>query len=233
MRIGWLSPLFASLLLLGLPIRANAHDGYRHEGGEHENHEHGGHGHGAHEHEGYGHEGRPATPTLQKRIKPNIPDTVLIDQNGRKHRFYTDLVKGKTVLMNAVYTSCPGVCPIQTSVFARVQGLLGDRVGKDVQMISVSIDPVTDTPERLKSYAQKFHVQPGWLFLTGSKQDVGEVLRAMDLYAAVPSEHTPIAAVGYEPGAVWMKMINITAPSDIVGRLDYVRELGESEGRTP
>lgn len=202
----------------GARERVHQHEGRGHEGHDHASHDHAGHDHDRH----------ALLPSLQKRIEPSIPDTVLIDQNGVKHRFYTDLIKGKTVLMNGVYTSCPGVCPIQTSVFARVQALLGDRVGNDVQMISVSIDPVTDTPQKLKKYAEKFHVKPGWLFLTGPRQDVAEVLRAMDLYSAVPSEHTPIAAVGYEPGAVWMKMINITAPSDIVGRLDYVRRLGEA-----
>ncbi len=216
MRIPWL-PLLSALLLVAVPVCVYASDGHHHEDHGHEGREHGAHEHGTH---------APAG-TLQKRIKPNIPDTVLIDQDGNKHRFYSDLIEGKTVLINAVYTSCAGVCPIQTSVFARVQMLLGDRVGKDVQMISVSIDPVTDTPERLKKYTQKFDVKPGWVFLTGSKQDVTGVLQAMDLYAAVPSEHTPIMAVGYEPGAVWMKMINITAPRDIVGRLDYVKRLGE------
>lgn len=168
-----------------------------------------------------------AVPALEKNLRPVIPDTVLTDQDGNKHHFYSDLIKGKTVLINAVYTSCAGVCPIQTAVFAKVQTMLGERVGADVQMISVTLDPVTDTPERLKEFADKFNVGPGWLFLTGTKQEVTEVLRAVDLYSPVPAEHTPIAAIGHEPGEVWMKVINVTAPADIVGRMERVRELGE------
>ncbi len=174
------------------------------------------------------HDGLPAaSPALVKDLRPRIPDTVLTDQFGNKHHFYSDLVKGKTVLINAVYTSCAGVCPIQTAVFSKVQSMLGERVGDDVQMISVTLDPVTDTPERLKEFADKFHVGPGWLFLTGSKQEVTEVLRAVDLYSPLPAQHTPIAAIGHEPGEVWMKVINVTAPADIVGRMQRVKELGE------
>lgn len=180
-------------------------------------------GNSEHQHHGLA----PAVATLEKHLQPLIPDTVLTDQYGNKHRFYTDLVKGKTVLINAVYTSCAGVCPIQTAVFSKVQSMLGQHVGEDVQMISVTLDPVTDTPERLREFADKFHVGPGWLFLTGSKQEVTEVLRSMDLYSPVPAQHTPIAAIGHEPGEVWMKVINVTAPADIVGRIQRVKELGE------
>ena len=185
------------------------------------------------EHEGHLHHEPPPMPAREKKIEPRIPDTVLIDQDGKEHRFYSDLVKGKTVLMNAVYTSCPGVCPIQTTVFSRVQKLLGDRVGKDVQIISVTLDPVTDTPERLKEFSERFDVGPGWVFLTGSKHDVAEVLQAMDLYSPVPEQHTPIASIGNEPGAVWMKIINITSPGEIVSRIEHVEALGERSAAAP
>jgi len=167
-----------------------------------------------------------ASTASQKDIRPQIPDTLLTDQDGNKHHFYNDLIKGKTVLINAVYTSCAGVCPIQTAVFSKVQSLLGDRVGRDIQIISVTLDPVTDTPARLKEFSERFDVGPGWVFLTGTKQEVTEVLQAMDLYSPVPAQHTPIAAIGHEPGAVWMKVINVTAPTDIVGRMQRIEELG-------
>ena len=158
---------------------------------------------------------------------PQIPDPVLVDQNGERHRFYTDLVKGKLVLMNSIFTSCPGTCPAQTAIFAQVQQLLADRPGMNVQMLSVSLDPVTDTPERLKEFADRFHAKPGWLFLTGPKQDVTEVLQAMDIYSADPADHTPMAAIGHEPAGLWMKVINLNAPADIAARVERVKALGD------
>jgi protein SCO1/2 len=186
-------------------------------------------GQGEHQHH---HPAEPAAaPAEEQALRPQIPDTVLIDQDGQRHRFYNDLVKDKLVLMNSVYTSCPGTCPMQTAIFQRVQRLLGDRLGQDVQMISVSLDPVTDTPARLKEFAARFGIETGkgWVFLTGPKPDVYEVLQAMDLFAPVPEEHTPIAAIGHEPAGLWMKVINLSAPREIVSRLDYVKELGERQ----
>ena len=183
--------------------------------------------HGDH-HAGHGDHGVADAPARQEDLRPQIPDTVLVDQNGREHRFYTDLVKGNLVLMNAIYTSCQGSCPIQTTVFARVQKLLGDRLGKDVRMISVSLDPLTDTPEKLRAFMEQQKVDPeGWLFLTGPRPAVVEVLEAMDLYSPVPEEHTPIAAIGNEPAGLWMKTINLTAPAEILKRLEYVKQLGD------
>jgi protein SCO1/2 len=171
--------------------------------------------------------GLSAKPRAE-RIETNIPDIVLVDQNGELRRFYSDLVEGKIVLMNAVYTSCAGTCPMQTSIFASVQRHLGDRVGRDVQMISVSLDPTTDRPDKLKEFAERYGAKPGWVFLTGSKEDVKTVLEAVDLYAAVPEEHTPICAVGNDETGVWMKLINLSSPHEIVKRLEYVAQLDPS-----
>jgi len=156
---------------------------------------------------------------------------VLIDQHGKPRHFYRDLVKDKVVLINAIYTSCAATCPIQSTIFKHVQMTLGDRVGQDVQMISVTLDPVTDTPAKLNEFAERFKAKKGWVFLTGSKQNVTTVLRAMDLYAANPEDHTPIAAVGHEASGIWMKLINLTSPLDIVHRVEHVQSLGEERLR--
>lgn len=192
------------------------------------------HGHGGHHAHGHGAASEqagaaPPAPKVEPRVEPvpgpQIPDIALTDQNGKRHRFYTDLVKGKLVIMNAIFTSCGGSCPVQTQIFAGVARRLGDRVGKDVQMISVSLDPTIDTPERLGEFARRHGADPDWLFLTGPRPDVAKVLRAMDLYAADPRQHTPIAVIGNEPTGVWMKTINLTAPVEIVNKLEQVASL--------
>src|SRR5690242_19467161 len=108
----------------------------------------------------------------------NVP---LITQDGKVVRFYDDLLKGKAVVINLIYTRCTASCPLETAKLAQVQRLLGDRVGKDVFFYSISIDPTHDTPEALKAYARRFHVGPGWLFLTGKDEDVRLVSKKLGL----------------------------------------------------
>jgi protein SCO1/2 len=110
---------------------------------------------------------------------PNVP---LTDQNGRTVHLYDDLLKGKTVVVNLIYTQCQDSCPLETARLLQVQKMLGDHVGKDVFFYSVSIDPEHDTPAVLKAYAEKFHAGPGWLFLTGKKTDIDLVAHKLGLY---------------------------------------------------
>ncbi|MGB7620739.1 MAG: SCO family protein, partial [Terriglobia bacterium] len=100
---------------------------------------------------------------------PNVP---LITQDGKTVHFYDDLLKGKLVAIDLIYTHCKDACPLETARLAQVQKMLGDRVGKDIFFYSISIDPKRDTPEVLKEYAEKFHVGPGWTFLTGKEEDI-------------------------------------------------------------
>lgn len=171
-------------------------------------------------------------------LQAQIPDTVLTDQHGKEVHFYTDLVRGKRVLLNAIYTTCSGSCPAQTSIFTSVQKHLAKHpeIG-DVQLISISLDPLTDKPARLAEFAEKYEAQPGWTFLTGSRENVREVLEAMDLYVAIKEQHDPICVLGNESTGVWMKMVNLATPREIVDRLAYVAKLDPREvvggGRSP
>src|SRR6185369_6332302 len=99
-------------------------------------------------------------------------DVELIDQDGKKVHFYSDVLKGKTVVVNAFFTTCTSVCPPMNRNMEKIQEALGDRVGRDVFLVSITVDPETDTPERMKEYAKKFHAGAGWTFLTGKKENL-------------------------------------------------------------
>src|SRR5512132_1927734 len=101
-----------------------------------------------------------------------FPDVVLTTQDGKAVRFYDDLLKDKFVAIDLIYTRCKFSCPLATARLAQVQRILGDRVGKDIFFYSITLEPEHDTPEVLKAYAQKYNAGPGWLFLTGKKEDV-------------------------------------------------------------
>jgi len=137
---------------------------------------------------------------------PNVP---LTTQHGTVIRFYDDLLKGKSVAINLIYTSCTDECPLETARLVQVQRLLGDRVGKDIFFYSLTSDPRRDTPEVLKAYAEKFGVGPGWLFLTGKDADLKLVSRKLGLSrrndATNRDGHMPILMVGAEPTGRWMR----------------------------
>jgi protein SCO1/2 len=136
---------------------------------------------------------------------PNVP---LVTHNGETVRFYDDLIKDKVVVINFMFTSCGDVCPAETARLRQIQKELGDRVGRDVFMYSISIDPENDTPEVLKRYAEKFKIGPGWLFLTGKAEDVALLQKKLGLFIADlpdPDDHNVNLIVGNEATGRWMK----------------------------
>jgi len=139
---------------------------------------------------------------------PNVP---LVTHEGKTVRFFDDLIKGKVVAINFIYTTCPDVCPLETASLREVQDILGDQVGRDVFMYSITIDPDTDTPEVLKRYMEKFEVGPGWTFLTGKKDDITLLRRKLGLYSDEAGEekleeHKVNGIIGNQSTGRWMKM---------------------------
>lgn len=149
-----------------------------------------------------------------------IPDTAVYDQDGRKLNFYTDLVRGKTVAINFIFTTCTTICPPLTATFRKVQQQLGERVGRDVQLISVSVDPTTDVPERLKSFSQKFGAGPGWTFVTGSKPAVDQLLKSLGAAVGDKNDHTPMILVGNEAAGYWTRTYGLAPAATILKTID-------------
>jgi protein SCO1 len=148
--------------------------------------------------------------------KINVPDLELLDQNGRKIHFYTDLVKDQTVVINFIFTTCTTICPPLGATFARVQKELGDKVGRDVRFISISVDPATDTPERLKAWGAKFHAGEGWTFVTGNKPQVDELLRALGASSARREDHSPTVLIGNDAHGTWTRTYGLANTSQLV-----------------
>lgn len=144
---------------------------------------------------------------------PNVP---LTTQDGKTVHFYDDLVKGKIVAINLIYTTCKYACPLETARLAQVQKVLGDRMGRDVFFYSITIDPEHDTPEVLKEYAQRFHAGPGWTFLTGKPADIELISKKIGLYSEPdptnPDGHTPNLLVGNETTGQWMRNSGLDNP---------------------
>ncbi len=144
---------------------------------------------------------------------PNVP---FVTHDGTTVRFYDDLLKGKSVAVNVMYTSCKDECPLETARLVQVQKILGERMGKDIFFYSITIDPKRDTPAALKAYAEKFGVGPGWLFLTGKEEDTRLVAKKLGLSrqndALRRDGHTAILMVGNEPTGQWMRNSAVDNP---------------------
>ncbi len=138
-----------------------------------------------------------------------FPDHVLIDQDGEEQRFFTDLIEGKVVVINFIYTSCPDTCPLETARLAEVYSILGDRVGDDVFFYSISIDPERDTPEVMKAYAEQFGAGKGWKFLTGDEDEIISLRKKLGLYRPEVAEedkldHNLSIVIGNQATGRWM-----------------------------
>jgi cytochrome oxidase Cu insertion factor (SCO1/SenC/PrrC family) len=154
-------------------------------------------------------------PVSSSFSSAKIPDAEVYDQNGKQLNFYSDLIKGKTVAINFVFTTCTAVCPSLTATFRRVQQDAAER-GLDVQLISVSVDPTVDTPERLHEFAAKFKAGPGWTFVTGDKARVDSVLQALGVAVANKNDHTPMLLIGNDVSNYWTRAYGLSSPTKIV-----------------
>jgi len=151
-----------------------------------------------------------------------IPDVEVLDQEGNQLHFYSDLIKGKTVAINFIFTNCTTICPPLAATFARVQKEMGDKVGKDVHLISISVDPLTDTPERLKAWGAKFKAGAGWTFVTGNKQEMDTLLNALGAYVSKREDHTPSVIVGNDLKSVWTRTYGLAKASQMVALIENV-----------
>jgi len=179
--------------------------------------------------------GEPGSPRPGAAISPrerlrdeHFPNVTLTTHQGKQVRFYDDLLKGKIVVINFMYTSCKDACPLTTAHLVKVQKLLGERVGRDVFMYSLTIDPKHDTPVVLRNFAEKFHTGPGWLFLTGKDDDL-ELLRVKLGFIDPDPEvdknranHIGTVEYGNEPLSLWGACPGLAHPEWIAKEISWV-----------
>jgi protein SCO1 len=144
-----------------------------------------------------------------------IPNSLVYDQSGKELDFYTDLIKGKTVAINFIFTTCTASCPPLTATFRKVQQDVAQR-GLDVKLISISVDPTVDTPERLLAFAQKYNAEPGWTFVTGNKTEIDSLLKGLGVAITNKNDHTPMIMIGNDVADYWTRAYGLSAPTKLV-----------------
>ncbi len=179
----------------------------------------------------------PPSAETEKRDGPvtsmKIPDVTVYDQDGKQLHFYSDLVRGKTVAINFIFTTCTTICPPLTATFRKVQQELGNDGGRDVRLISVSVDPANDVPERLKAFAAAFGAEPGWSFVTGNKLDIDRLLKALGAFVGDKNDHTPMILVGNEKAGYWTRTYGLAAPATLIRIINEAADKTAAEPAEP
>jgi protein SCO1/2 len=158
---------------------------------------------------------------LSAAAREYFTDVRLLTQNGDSVRLYSDLLDAKVVVINAFFGECTGSCPKISGILTGLQERLGDHMGKDVFFLSFSVDPEMDTPGKLKEYANRFHAKPGWLFLTGRKENVDFALARLGQKVAKKEDHLTIFMIGNNKTGLWKKVF---APSSTADSLKVIVE---------
>ena len=162
------------------------------------------------------------TGYTRKEAGYQVPDVMLTNQHGEKVSIAKVFDGKEPVMLNFIFTSCTTICPVLSATFAQVQKKYGDQID-GVQMVSISIDPEYDTPVRLNQYAQRFHAQEGWTFLTGDFDTVMNVLNAFDAYRGDKMNHIPLALISTPGASNWVRLEGFANASDLVNEYQAMR----------
>jgi protein SCO1 len=163
-----------------------------------------------------------APPGQSSASQRYFTDIALLDQDGVERRLYSDLLRGKIVIINVLFTRCDNACPVMAHTLARVQEFLGDRLGADVHMLSISVDPEADTPARLKAYASGLKARPGWFFLSGNQRNIDAVLQKLGQRVERKEDHSNLFLIGNDRTGLWKKVFGMAPYEDIVRVLETV-----------
>jgi protein SCO1 len=160
-----------------------------------------------------------------------FPNSVVYDHNGRKLRFYDDVVRGKVVAFNMMYTACAGICPRNTANLKIVQGALAEHLGKEIFMYSMTLRPEMDSPKELRAYMDLYEIpaDKGWTFLTGVPAELGVIRRKLGFYNKDPvidadlKQHTGMVRIGNEALDRWAMAPAMGSHKQIVRELLHLR----------
>ncbi len=155
-------------------------------------------------------------------VPVRVIDRKVVDQDGVTHSFAKDIVGDHIVVVDFIYTSCGTLCPLQSAILADLQDKLGDRLGRDVTFISLSVDPVTDDPEKLHAEAERYQAKPAWRFLTGQPKDIEVILTGLQAWVETPEDHPGFFLVGAGGQEKWTKLDGLPTPDQLMEKIDAV-----------
>ena len=151
------------------------------------------------------------------RVVLSVPDIEVVNQDGRHLRFNSQVIDGRIAIVTGFFTTCSSMCPITQEKLSQVAKLLGSRLGKDVVIVSVSVDAENDTPARMKNWAEKFHIGHGWTLLSGNRTEVDTLLKSLGLFVELRQRHQSALMIG-STATGWVRISSWT-PSEKLAKL--------------
>jgi len=162
----------------------------------------------------------PAEAPAPASVKVVLRDAPLLDASGKRVRLSQEVIGGRIAVVNFIYTSCTTVCPVSSATFQQLQQKLGPRLGKDVVLVSITVDPLRDTSQRLREYAGRYEAREGWVWLTGAKPDVDSVLKGLGAYSSRFEDHPSMVMVGDARGGPWTRFFGFPSVDELLARID-------------
>ena len=153
----------------------------------------------------------------------DVPDVELVDQHGDKDLFVSSRIGDRLAVITFTFSNCATVCPALHGIFGKLQDRIGEDLGKGTVMLTVTVDPARDIPERLEHHAMHHKAKPGWSFLTGEKSDVNRLLKAVEVYSPDILDHPPTVFVVDGRRGVWTRLYGFPPPAKITEVLDGYR----------
>lgn len=161
------------------------------------------------------------TPPL-KGSREYFSDVPLLDQTGKRVRFYSDLLQGKVVVINSFFGTCTSICPPMMTKLRQLQNALGDRLGREVFFVSLTVDPERDTPTRLREFARNYGARPGWSMVTGKKENVDWALYKVGHFVDSPDNHSGLLIIGNEATRTWKKIPSTVRLEQLLDEVESV-----------
>ena len=179
---------------------------------------------------GLAEEAAPTAPAAdaaaaEQKARNYFTDLEVVDQNGKRLRFYSDVLKDRVVLINFIFTNCPDACPLVTHKLNQVRGLMAESIKDEVWFISISVDPERDTPEAMKAFARKQGVDESrWLFLTGPKENLEFIVKRLGQYTQEIEAHSTLMLAGNDRTRHWTRVMPMVPPNGVAEQLRAIAE---------
>jgi len=163
--------------------------------------------------------GQQAAPLPPEPVTLTVPDIDVVNQFGEHVKFNSGVVKGRIAVIAGFFTNCTSMCPITQENMAKLAKLLGDRMGREVEFVSLSTDATNDTPPRMKAWAEKYKVGEGWTLASGNKSDVTTLLKSLGLYVDIPQRHQSALIIGNQESG-WVRASSWLPPEKLLKIID-------------
>ncbi len=150
-----------------------------------------------------------------------LPNIIVLDSQNQEHRLL-DLLQKQIALVNFVFTSCTTICPVLSATMQAIEKQLQDELGKGVILVSISVDPAKDTPDKLRTYAEKFDAGQHWYWLTGRPSEINQLLKAFGIPVGRPEDHPPIILAGNANTNHWLRWVGIPSPESIIEAINML-----------